>query len=269
MPIDKETVKSTLDTIDEVDKFVEKKFGRFEKKHGKKATVLLMVSIIFLLVMSGIVWKSTISSGTKSAIRNYNYAKEEKKKESKEKAYTKAYEYAKKKHQASNDVYISVTSIQETANLQVLSVLEREVVTQTKEEEEKGIFGIQGIKYWILYEGTGIYTINLQISEFIIDQERHYVLARIPKPELSINYGEQEVKLSTQTGWFNGTAKEGVEISKNARARAQATIREKIENNNEYSRKAETAAKSQVEKLIRLFNDSVEDLTVEVEFMGE
>ena len=262
MGIDKETVKSTLETIDEVDKFVGKKFDRFEKKHGKKATILLMVSIVFLLVISGVLWRSTISSGVKSAIRNYSYAKEEKRAEAKEYAYNKAYEFAIKNNQATNEVYISTQEIKETANLQVLAVLEREVVTQTEEEKND-------ITYWILYEGKGIYTVNLQISEFIIDQERHYVLARIPKPELSINYGEQEVKLSTQTGWFNGTAKEGVEISKNARARAQAAIREKIENNNEYSRKAETAAKSQVEKLIRLFNDSVEDLTVEVEFMGE
>lgn len=60
-----------------------------------------------------------------------------------------------------------------------------------------------------------------------------------------------------------------MEISKNARARAMAAIREKIENNKEYNRKAETEAKSQVEKLVRLFNNSVDDLIVEVEFIGE
>ncbi len=48
-----------------------------------------------------------------------------------------------------------------------------------------------------------------------------------------------------------------------------AAIREKIENNKEYNRKAETEAKSQVEKLVRLFNNSVDDLIVEVEFIGE
>ena len=60
-----------------------------------------------------------------------------------------------------------------------------------------------------------------------------------------------------------------MEISKNARARAMAAIREKIENNKEYNRKAETEAKSQVEKLVRLFNNSADDLIVEVEFIGE
>lgn len=60
-----------------------------------------------------------------------------------------------------------------------------------------------------------------------------------------------------------------MEISKNAKARAMAAIREKIENNKEYNRKAETEAKSQVEKLVRLFNNSVDDLIVEVEFIGE
>ena len=60
-----------------------------------------------------------------------------------------------------------------------------------------------------------------------------------------------------------------MEISKNAKARAMAAIREKIENNKEYNRKAEAEAKSQVEKLVRLFNNSVDDLIVEVEFIGE
>ena len=60
-----------------------------------------------------------------------------------------------------------------------------------------------------------------------------------------------------------------MEISKNAKARAMAAIREKIENNKEYNRKAETEAKSQVEKLVRLFNNSVDDRIVEVEFIGE
>ena len=262
MGIDKETVKSTLETIDEVDKFVGKKFDRFEKKHGKKATILLMVSIVFLLVISGVLWRSTISSGVKSAIRNYSYAKEEKRAEAKEYAYNKAYEFAIKNNQATNEVYISTQEIKETANLQVLAVLEREVVTQTEEEKND-------ITYWILYEGKGIYTVNLQISEFIIDQERHYVLARIPKPELEIYYGKEEIKLNTKKGLGDGSDKKGSDMLRGARERAQQTIREKIETNKEYSVKAEAEAKTQIEKLIKLFNSSVEDLKVDVKFYGE
>ena len=60
-----------------------------------------------------------------------------------------------------------------------------------------------------------------------------------------------------------------MEISKNARARAQATIREKIEKNGEYTAEAEKQANEQVEKLIRLFNSDVNDIKVEVKFFDE
>ena len=255
-------LKETLKNIEEVNKFVGKKVGVFEKKHGQKATILLIAGIVFLVVMSGVIFRSVINTGVKSAKHNYDKAKEESRDEAKEKASQTAYEYAIKKYQATNEVYISVTEIKETANLQVLSVIERDVAKQTEEEKDK-------IEYWILYEGIGTYTINLQISEFIVDQERHYVSVRIPRPELTVTYGEGEIKLNTQKGLFDRSSKEGFDIYKKAQARAQSTIREKIENNKEYTRMAEEQAKEQLEKLIRLFNNDVVDLEVDIRFYDE
>ncbi len=267
--MDSERVEDVLSTIDAVDDFVDKKINRLEKKHGKKGTIFIIVLIVFILVLSGWFWRSAISNGAKALYRNFEYMKNKSEEESYDKYFEEAKEKAIKDFQSTNELFVTISNIKETADLQVYSVIERVVITQTEDEEKN-----DKINYWIMYEGRGIYSVNMQISEFIIDQDNHYVLARIPRPELNIErVGEDKILINTDKHFANfinnGSDKRGSEISRNARDRGMDKIQQNIENNLDYYQKAEHFAKEQVERLIRLFNPSIDDLEVEVLFLDE
>ena len=267
--MDSEKVEDVLSAIDAVDDFVGKKVSKLEKKHGKKGVIFIVVLIVFILTLSGWLWRGAIANGAKALSRNFEYMKNKSKAESHDKFYEEAKEKAIKDLQSTNDLFITISNIKETADLQVYSVIERVVITQTEEEEKK-----DKINYWVMYEGKGIFSVNMQISEFIIDQSNHYVLARIPRPELNIEHvGEDKIYINTDKHFAkfinDGSDKRGSEISRNARDRGMDKIRYNIENNLDYYNKAEQYAKEQVERLIRIFNSGFDDLEVEVLFLDE
>lgn len=264
--MDNKKLNNVLDNLDTIDKFTEKRMDKLEKKYGKKGTLLLFSILVLLLVLTGVFWNGLVSSGAKSAKAHFEYSKEVSKQNAYDKTYSAAYDKAIKKYQATNDVYITVGNIKEVSNLQVLSVLERVLVTQTDEEKAGGIFGIGSIEYWIIYEGYGIYTINMQVSEFIIDNSRHYVLARIPRPELTINMDANSESVKLQTAKINDQLASN--LYRSATVRAYNQLAEKIDNG-EYYRNAENEAKEQVKKLIERLNSDVSDLAVEVKFLDE
>lgn len=260
--MDNDRLKSTLENVETLGRFVDKNVKKVEKKHGKRGAFIFLCLILIVLGLTVTTWKGIISAGVKSAFRNYAYTKEEYETSASNKYHEIAYNKIIETHQAVNDVYITVDTIRETANLQVLTATERVFVKQTPDEEKN-----DGVIYWIIFSGTGTYSINMNMCEFIVDNERHFVQARIPRPEVKIDITNEKIELEKNiTKLSDGSEARGREIMRAARERGYGEISDKILGDLELIRKAEEAAKKQVELLIRALNPSVTDLTIEVLF---
>lgn len=171
--------------------------------------------------------------------------------------------------EASNHIknrgYISIESVQEKADLEVLKVSDVEYITNEKEEDK--------VTSWLEVPGTGVFTVNLAMGEFIVDNERHYVLARVPKPEIkakNIEIETQKVKIlayeNNRWCFDNGSVEEGEELVLEQLSEAQTKIQEDVQSNERYFEIAKSSAENIIKQLIKSINEDVSNLDIEVEF---
>lgn len=160
---------------------------------------------------------------------------------------------------------ISIENIQERADLEVLAVSDVEYITNEKSGDK--------VTSWLEVPGTGVFTVNLAMSEFVIDDMRHYVLARVPKPEIkaeNIQIDTKKVKILAYQNnhWIfdNGSVEEGEELARRQMSEAQAIIQEDVQSNERYFEIAKSSAESIIKQLIKSLNKDVANLDVEVEF---
>ena len=177
--------------------------------------------------------------------------------------YDTSYDAAEHDYHVKNRAFITLSGIRETAELEVLSVSDIVYVTKNKE-------GIRDTLLWMQVPGTGVFTLDLAAGEFLVDNERRSVYARLPRPTLSadnitIDYGNVK-KLKEESSWFWTSIQEGEELVKQQLNEAQIKIREDIMSNKEYYEYAEESARSLLETWIHAVNKDVDDLTVEIEF---
>lgn len=160
---------------------------------------------------------------------------------------------------------ISIESVQEKAELEVLKVSDVEYITNEKKEDK--------VTSWLEVPGNGVFTVDLSMSEFIVDDARHYVLARVPKPEINaenIEIETQKVKIIAYENnhWVfdNGSVEEGEELVRKQLSEAQTKIQEDIQSNERYFDIAQTSARNNIKQLIKSLNEDIPSLDIEVEF---
>lgn len=186
----------------------------------------------------------------------FNRAFEKHSEETYQEFYQAAYDAAEKKNHTQNDASITVGDIKEKANLEVLQVSGIEYIIH---EDDTG--------YWISIPGSGVYTVDLTVSEFIIDNERQYVLARMPKPRIEdVGLGEYK-KYFFDNGVFNGNISKGVDLAIEDRKRAQNQLLIKFASSQAYYEMAERSAEKLIKSLIESLNPELPELVVEIEFI--
>lgn len=166
------------------------------------------------------------------------------------------------RNHVSNYVDISVEHAKEVSRLEVLTVSGSEFVIKNADKTSK-------ITSWLEVQGTGVFTIDLSMGEFIVDSERHHVLVRIPKPMLT------ECKLSGTGKQFwkdgriisNGSVAEGVRLSQAQMREGRLALEASMMQNRAFYNAAQEAAKRAVESLIQQWNPNVPDLCVRIEFI--
>lgn len=176
--------------------------------------------------------------------------------------YQTAYNMAEARNHVSNYAVISVEYAKEVSRLEVLTVSGSEFVIKNADETNK-------ITSWLEVQGTGVFTIDLSMGEFIVDSERHYVLVRIPKPMLT------DCKLSGTGKQFwkdgriisNGSVAEGVRLSQAQMREGQLALEASMMQNRTFYDAAQEAAKRSVESLIQQWNPNIPDLFIRVEFI--
>ena len=109
--------------------------------------------------------------------------------------------------------------------------------------------------------------VDLKAAEFITDNANHYVLVRIPYPELT-----NVTITDTTKRWFrddlaNGSYSEGVDLALKQRNEASLQIQKALMSNQYIYENAQDVAVSLLINLVKQFNPDIPDLVVEVEFM--
>lgn len=250
---------------------------------GRHASKLLrfvpLLCTVFCLALTVFWFADVLAVGATAAGEAFAQTKDDAQEKTYQSFYDRGFDEAEKAHHTSSRAAISVDSLQEIQKLEVLAV--SEVSYQVEEKEEKE--GIQGVitgitdffnqdsVSWLEVPGSGVFTVDLQAGEFIVDAERKLVLIRVPGPELSnftLDYADVEVLYFDEGGTFKNSAKYGVDKAVEQLQNAELDMVQRVSNNQELYKRAQTATENMLMRLVQQLNPQVPDLTVEVEFLN-
>lgn len=230
----------------------------FIKKIWPLLIVLAVGVVICLFIYRNAINKSQ-EEAEKSFMSNKQETAEQVKDYIEDTVWKKTYESNK----VENKVTISLESLKMENALEVLRVQDVQFIIEDKEDNDENITS------WLKVPGSGVYTVDLTAAEFIIDNERKFVLVRIPKPEL--NYCEiddNSVKpLFFKNDIMDDSYSEGEQLANKQLQEGSDQIKKSIGSNATYYQMAKKLAKQMITSLVKGLNGNIEGLTVEVEFI--
>lgn len=234
---------------------------KFKLKKGSGT----IIAIVLLLIMGAVtvyLANGIIGAGASALFDSYNSAYASERDAAYQAQYEKYYERAEQEYHVSNRVSVSIGDLRETAALEVLTVSDVEYIV------EEGSTNSNGITSWLEVPGQGTYIVDLQAAEFIVDDERGYVLVRAPYPELTnitINYANVQ-KLFFKNDLLNDSYKVGEELARKQLGSADMLIKKEFASNQHFYLSAQEAARSTIQCLVKQLNPELPDLDVDVEF---
>lgn len=246
--------------------------------HRKKFNILSLIACTLFVIVSVCFIRSMLAIGTKSAKEKYDDVKAEVSEKVYNDFYQKSYDISESKHHVSNEISITIGSLKEQAKLEVLKISEVEYVTPEDEDSSllqsvidtlSDLF-VGDVVSWLEVPGYGVFTVDLQSSEFIIDDERQNVLIRIPAPELSeftIDYANVELLNFEETGLFKNSAKVGEDVARKQLQSAELKMRQSANSNQRFYLSARDGATNMLVNLVKQLNPQSDKLVVEVEFI--
>ena len=178
--------------------------------------------------------------------------------------YEQGFRAGEAEYHVKNRAVLTLGNIRETAELEVLSVSDIAYMIQDPSGENKNTLS------WLEVPGTGVFTVNLAAGEFLADDERMTVYARLPKPELlpmNINVDHANVRvLRFSSSALLSSVQDGERLAGKQLNEARTKILEDIGSNLQYYEFAENSARTLLESLIRAFNSGIPGLKVEIDF---
>ena len=201
--------------------------------------------------------------------------KEAVKEDTKNHFYDVAFELSESAHHLSNDITIQIQGITEMRNLEVLNVFLTDYQIWPEQDSSGGILDVVtdplmgDAEAWIRFNGIGTFTVDLQNTEFILDEQRQTVLIRVPSPvmdQVLIQQDNDDVLYTSDAGLFNNSSDTGNQLILSMTQKAQQNMTAKARSNPEYYAQATASAEKAITRLIKNLNPNLSDLTVEVEF---
>lgn len=238
-------------TVDDIKK-VHKDYGTF--------LIPICALIIFIAALLGLyLVRGSIEAAAESVSDNFEKVKNEQYSEAFNEAWQKAYN----KNRLSQEISVFIGEIQELSKLEVLKVSEQSYTIQDEETKNAGI------TYWTKNTVFGIYTVDLSIAEFIVDNKNNYILVRIPEPTLTVSpSGQYETKLFKKTTIFDGNNEDGSKLAKKQLKAGEAALKTKIETNQSYKTKAKESAEEIIKNFIYVLNPDNDSLIIEIEYLN-
>lgn len=233
-----------------------------KKKKDRKLFVRLFLPAIFAIMGIAFLLISirVLTSATSSS---FSTELEREKEDTYQDIYQWAFERAERENHVMNVVSISLEGVRETSNLEILRVSDTEYVIEKAENNA------QNIESWIRIDGTGIFTVDLSLGEFITDSEQKYVLARVPAPVLTDVKNDVPQLIFSRNDFWNDSYEAGESLTREQIAKGEAALRNKMTTNQFFRESADQAAKQFISSFIKKLNPDIPDLIVDVEFLDE
>ena len=236
----------------------------FRGKHRWITWTIIYTVLLFCIICACyFVFQYSIKKGVKAATSSFydNYST------TMDDTYTQfhdiAFHISEEANHVSNDVIITISSVKEKGDLEVLQV--SDVVYMISDSKDSK----SGTTCWLEVSGTGVFTVNLSAAEYVVDNARHSVLVRIPSPELNANrirIDNYEELLFKENVWNrNNSVYSGDSLSFDLLNEAKGRIQEDFEANEQYYKFAKQSAESMISALIKSINPDVKDIEVKVE----
>lgn len=243
-----------------------KSSAKKKSKNKNKRTAIVMSCLnIVAIVAIALLFVDSFRAGIQAIPDNYKDAYAAEKDAAYDRQYEKSYQKAEEKYHTHNAISVSIEDIEEVAKLEVLQLYDTEYEIETTDDNDANT------ELWLKIPGEGCYTVNLQAAEFIIDEDREYVLVRIPYPELSnitIDVENAETLL-VESGVFNRDYSTGEDLVTKHLVSAQTKIKKAFESDQRSYKSAQEAARRAVTSLVKQLNPTVTNLAVDVEFYNQ
>ena len=241
--------------------------AKTEKRKRKLTSTNIMVILVIVLIGIAIVLPIvSINYGARKTYDEYAANFNDVSSKVSNKVKEAVFDYIEEKEQVSAEGTIYIGEIREISKLDVLEVgYDAYVIEDAKDNAV-------GLTVWEVIPGMAIYSVNLEIAEFTVDETRNYVLIKVPEPkmEYTISYDNRKLIFSNEGPSFNWTNKSAAagEIAHRQEERALEEIRNTLANNQEHFEKAKASAKDTLTRLVEVLNPGNDSLVIEIEFMN-
>lgn len=237
-----------------------------EKKKGPLWPIILITTIsvissAILLTISGVNAKTSCED-------TFSRVYEETRQDTYDQYKQQAFDYFEKQNHVSNRAVLTVGSIKEENSLEVLSVSDCWIKISDPDDDA------DRTTRWVEFNASGVYTVDMSASEFIIDDYNDFILVKLKTPQLNhIALGtDTKVYLYTYEKGFlkwNGDYDSGVKMMLNDRAEALDKLTELLESNDANLAKAKASAESLIRTFIKNVNPGVDlkDSDIQIQFI--
>lgn len=239
---------------------------RTRKKQTNKLIVLSVILIIVCVVIGTLLFFRFKATTKDTAISVFANALEETRKTTYNQFKNKAFNYFEKKNHVSNRATLTIGNIKEENSLEVLSVSDSWVKIHEPEKDDR-------TRRWVEFHATGVYTVDMSMSEFIIDDYNNFVLVKLRTPQLSHVAVDNDTKMYTLSyekglGEWDGTYDQGIRLMKEDRAEAKRELTKQLSNNNTNLAKAKESAEHLIRAFIKNVNPelNLKDSSIQIEF---
>ncbi len=228
----------------------------------KNKYVVLIALVLIGLGGNVFLYRYGVSNFKNSFAENYQTNKKEKAEEVEKKFYDFAYDYYESKYHTSDDMTISVDSLKNESKLEVLQVSDVKYVIEDENTND------EHLTVWTKIPGHSVFTVDLSLAEFIVDNARKIVTIRVPKPELdrfSIEYEKVE-NLKFVDGYFNESFSYGAELARKQLKTAGDEMKADFSVNQMYINSAKASAEKILTQLVQELNPGLPSNNIYIEF---
>lgn len=230
-----------------------------QQKNKKNIKVIIAVVLAVQVVLAFFV-------GRLLFINSYQSSKDNTVSTIRKSAYDTVYNQTEEAYHVSNRATVSLDGIREKADLGVLEV--QSCYLYKSDDKDRS----PNLSIWYKIPGTGTFTVDMRMTEFIVDNERQHVLVKAPAPAITQfreNYeGIEELRFQNNSFLSNGSIKEGTELARKMLAQAHVQLVNRLEMTQAYYQAAQESATKLITNMIKAMNPDMSSLTVDVVFVN-
>ncbi len=239
--------------------------SKIDSQTNTNGMVIGIIIIGALIAIPLLVMNLGANKAKNNYLTAYNTAYDTTKNSTYEKYRQAGHDAGYENYHVKNEVDIYVGDIQECSNLEIMKVSDFDYATSNKSENSEKIDSVFEVTV------TGTYCVNMQLSEFIIDNKNKIVTVRVPNPALTNFTSKYEMLYFSKNGTIldifdNGNYREGEDFAIQQLTECKAEIMHSLEYNQENNRNAEESARSVLTNIIKRLNPEIPDLKVYIEF---